>query len=252
MNLKAELEGDWWQHRRPFLHYRAENVFSHDVYGRLAAAFQEKIGSARQTGKAFGRGRNYDADIIGLSPKSAKSFDPLLSQRWLTSICNLLGLADNRRIDAALHSSLPGSRTGWVHTDYCSGWFDESAAGGPSDLTFPNRGTCAYFTGAVRSETAVPVEYVRAATLIFYLCNDDWRPGAGGETGLYAGAKATEETAVPPRNNSLLLFACGPHSYHRFLANAAGTRNSIIFWLHQSVEEAHARWGMPPRRGRTG
>src|SRR5208337_3787 len=98
-----------------------------------------------------------------------------------------------RRIDGALHSSPKNSRTGWIHTDYCSAWFDESAEdrGG---ILFPDRTRCQYFDGQPKVADAKPVEYVRAATLIFYCCNDDWRAGDGGETALYAAARDTDNS----------------------------------------------------------
>jgi hypothetical protein len=113
---------------------------------------------------------------------------------------------------------------------------------------FPNSGQCDYFTGRVKSPSARPVAYVRAATLIYYLCNDGWAPLDGGQTALYStmrGDGACEP--VPPLNNTLVFFECCPHSYHRFVANLGRARNSIILWLHLPVAEAEGRWGPPNR-----
>lgn len=113
-------------------------------------------------------------------------------------------------------------------------------------LMFPPRGRCNYFTGQAKVPDAKPKEYIRAATMIFYLCNDGWEQGDGGETGIYSADCETEDTVVkliPPLNNSLFLFECSPHSYHRFVTNPGRTRNSIILWLHASVQDAEARWG---------
>jgi hypothetical protein len=154
------------------------------------------------------------------------------------------------RVEGALHSNLAGSATGWIHTDLCSGWFDELGVG-PDTLLFPPRGRCDYFTGRTRAPDAEPREYIRAATLIFFLCNDGWLPGDGGETGLYSSAHETEHTEVslvPPVNNSLLLFECSPYSFHRFVANPGRMRNSIILWLHSEVGVASAKWGTAVNR----
>ena len=70
-------------------------------------------------------------------------------------------------------------------------------------------------------------------------------PATGGETGLYAAKVDREHTTielVPPADNTLLLFECSPHSYHRFIANPGRRRNCIIIWLHASVDAALSRW----------
>jgi hypothetical protein len=81
--------------------------------------------------------------------------------------------------------------------------------------------------------------------MIYYLCNEGWSEPDGGETGLYGAAKPHDRTIasrVPPVDNTLLLFECSPHSYHRFLTNPGRRRNSIILWLHTTVDAAEARW----------
>src|SRR5262249_26228336 len=135
------------------------------------------------------------------------------------------------------------SRTGWIHTDYCSGWFDESAAR-PGTIIFPDRASCGYFDGRPRMPGVQPEEYIRAGTAIFYLCNDGWQPGDGGETALYSGPRFDSASVlVPPANNSLVLFECHPRSHHCFLTNPGRRRNSIIMWLHSTVADAETRWG---------
>ena len=68
----------------------------------------------------------------------------------------------------------------------------------------------------------------------------------GGETGLYGAGRQTAHTdsaLIPPVNNSLILFECTPHSYHRFVANPGMVRNSIVMWLHCTEAHAVERWG---------
>ena len=233
--------GQWWLERTPFHHFRAENVFSPADYARLAATFAETMAGGKAAG-GKGKTANYDADIMGLTGALAPSFDPLFTDSWIAAMHRAMSLPDIHRVDAALHSSAPGSRTGWIHTDFCSAWFDEPEpiAGTP---VFPDRAACDYFTGKPKTATARPKEYVRAATMIFFLCNDGWRLGDGGETGLYATAHGHGPALVPPVNNSLVYFRCSPHSYHRFVTNPGRTRNSIILWIHETVETAVSAWG---------
>jgi Rps23 Pro-64 3,4-dihydroxylase Tpa1-like proline 4-hydroxylase len=90
-----------------------------------------------------------------------------------------------------------------------------------------------------------PIERTRAVTMIFFLNNTDWREGDGGECGLYASREGNlePEARIAPINNSILVFECTPHSLHRFLANHAAPRDSVILWLHRQKELAVERWG---------
>jgi hypothetical protein len=190
-------------------------------------------------------GSRYDALTLGMREDLAGPFAPLFELPWLELLAERVGLAGNvtTAVDGGLHHVPRGSASGWVHTDCCSGWFNGAATEGK--LLFPDRRRCDYFTGMAKEPDAEPVEYVRAATMIFYLHNDGWANGMGGETGLYPGSKAAYggQALVPPLNNSLLLFACSPHSYHRLVKNPGIARNSIILWLHSTVDIAEARWG---------
>jgi len=241
MKRIAELnpKGEWCVYQRPFRHIRAERVFRTDVYQRLESAFL----SLKNADEAeFRQGTGYDALILAMRQNLASGFAPLFERRWTDFLAGLVDLPQSAQIDGALHHIPAGSRSGWVHNDFCSGWFNAKSKG---DTIFPDRGKCDYFTGTPKAPGFQPKEFVRAATMIFYLHNDDWKQGCGGETGLYEAshAGAGEMCAVPPVNNSLLLFECSPHSYHSLIANPGSHRNSIILWLHSSVENTEARWG---------
>ncbi|MDT4982832.1 MAG: hypothetical protein QOF95_322, partial [Pseudonocardiales bacterium] len=87
---------------------------------------------------------------------------------------------------------------------------------------------------------------IRAVSLLFYVGNPDWVPGDGGETGLFANidtAARGPRAAVPPVNNSLVMFECTPFSWHAFVSNVSNPRNSVVMWLHRRKDEAVARWG---------
>lgn len=239
----------WWEYTKPFRHFGATNVFNEATYKELCHQFSlildvtngEREGKYKLTNVK----KNYDALILGLNDTLATEFAPIFTEEWLKSIAQFMNIEFLPRIEGALHSSPPNSKTGWIHTDLCSAWFDEKGTD-KEKLMLPPRGRCNYFTGRTSKPDAEPAEYVRAATMIFYLCNDDWESGDGGETGLYGAhreTKYTDKKLITPINNSLLLFECSPHSYHRFITNPKKTRNSIILWLHSNVENAEARWG---------
>lgn len=239
----------WNQYQLPFRHFRATDVFDEHTYQALSHQFNLILETT--AGKRDGRYKmrpapgNNDGLILGLTNKLAAAFPPLFTEAWLRSLAALFDLPFLPRVEGALHSNPQGSRTGWIHTDCCSAWFDESLCT-PGVLTLPPRGRCNYFTGQAKVAGTSPAEYIRAATMIFYLCNDGWQNGDGGETGIYNAAHETPDTSVtliPPINNSLFFFECSPHSFHRFIGNPGRTRNSIILWLHSPIEAAEARWG---------
>jgi hypothetical protein len=241
--------GEWWEHSLPFRHFTATDVLDAETYQELCHQFTVIVDATN--GKCAGEhimtrsNPKYDAYMLGMNATLATAFAPLFAEPWLPSLAAFHGLDFLSHVSGGLHSSPKGSRSGWIHTDFCSGWFDESD-NTEGSLTFPRPDRCEYFTGLAKSSDAKPKEFVRAATLIFYLCNEGWKQGDGGETALYGAARQTQFTAVklvPPLNNSMLLFECSPHSYHRFVANPGRTRNSIILWLHSTVDDAQARWG---------
>jgi hypothetical protein len=248
MNKVTQL-GNWTAHKYPFLHYRATNVLNKESYDRITASFNSFLNATYNNNggnakyKLQKSAQNYDALILGMNDEIAPMFYPFFSENFLKLLANFVSIPFIPRIEGGLHSSPPNSRTGWIHTDFCSAYFDESV---PVSGLFPKREGCEYFSGVKKNPAAKPVEYVRMATLIYFLCNNNWQNGYGGETGLYGAAKQTYNTSfdlIPPVNNSLLLFKCSPHSYHRFVTNPGITRNSIILWLHSPVNYAESIWG---------
>lgn len=245
----APVPIDWQACDAPFRHFTATGVFDAATYQALSDRFTAILETT--AGKRAGVYRlrpapgSSDGLILGLTEKLAPAFAPLFTETWLRAVATMLGLPFLPRIEGALHANPQGSRTGWIHTDCCSAWFDESGST-PGALMLPPRRRCHYFTGQRIAPDARPVEYIRAATLIFYLCNDGWTPGDGGETAIYSAAQEDAGTLVrhiAPVNNSLFLFECSPHSYHRFVTNPGRARNSIILWLHATVADAEQRWG---------
>ena len=245
--------GNWAAHRRPFLHVQATNVFPPDIYRRLSAEFATILDaslSGETTGPKLVQSQpRYDALILAMNRDLSEKFSPLFAKDWINRLSQLVGIPATSMIDGGLHHIPKGSRAGWRHTDLCSGWFDGSLS--QEELRFPDRSRCDYFTGESRNESSQPKEYVRAATMIYYLNNDGWRQGDGGETELSAGLGAHGPiAAIPPISNSLILFECSPHSYHRLLGNPGRSRNSIILWLHTTIASAEQKWGAAIHRGR--
>lgn len=247
MDAIAELNprSDWFIEQRPFRHIWAERVFRRDAYESLVKAFvavRDDASQGNDQDRFRGRQVGYDAQMVAMNHRLGVKFAPIFERRWANFTARLLELPVLPQIDGGLHHIPVNSRSGWIHNDFCSAWFDEGLKG---DVVFPDRTKCDYFSGTPKSVDARPREYVRSATMIFYLQNDSWQKGSGGETGLYAGSRVDlgPMSAVAPLSNSLLLFECSPHSYHRLIGNPGCARNSIILWLHDSIENAMSKWG---------
>ncbi len=142
-------------------------------------------------------------------------------------------------IDAATHSHPPGSRTGWIHNDYNPGWFARDA--GSDQTIFSDEENCKYKSSYEKTNYVGRMRYI---TIIYYLLNDGWEDGDGGETGIYSSSSQSPnlpDIAIPPINNTILMFECRPDSYHSFIASKK-QRNSVTLWLHRPINEARKQW----------
>lgn len=230
----------WVRRYTPFPHLLAYDVFIEPVYKRLEASFLDAISQTQ--------GRPYleKHDIAGrtLTADVAALFEPLATRWWNDLLAGLLGIETTGHLACGMHHHDAGSSHGFSHNDFNPGWFNGACPPGEVRL---GDGLVNYMTGEPLGPGAEPIQTVRAASMLYYLGNPPWAPGDGGMTGLY-GSGIDDIThpvaAAPPINNSLLLFECTPNSYHGFISNVAKPRNSIVMWLHQSVERATGVWGV--------
>jgi hypothetical protein len=238
----------WWQKSSPWPHLVAHNVFESGFFAQLEGQFREVLGrglGGPNDPARFSRNMpNSDAYAWNLPPDLDGPLALFYSRTWHDMLVSLTGVSSTRDINAALHHHQVGSKNGSVHRDVGIGWFsDQPRADGinPMDLS-----RCSYTSGQVSEQGIAAREVVRSLTLIFYLCNPEWRPGEGGETGLYQYASDPvdkPDEGVAPIDNSILIFENRSDSYHSFLSNPRQPRNSIILWLHRPKEEAARRWG---------
>lgn len=238
----AELLGQrrWIKRCQPFPHVIAYEVFRLAVYERLERRFIDLLDET--AGRPYMRRH----DIYGrtVEPDIAHHFDPLLTRPWHDLLARVLGITATGHVAVGMHHHRIGSRHGFPHNDLNPGWFLGEP---PSNNLLISGPEIDYTTGALlRATSAPPVKTIRAAAALFYLANPNWEPGDGGATGLYRSADddvRRPAAAVPPLNNSMLLFECTPRSFHGFISNRTNPRNSIIMWLHRPKDDVIARWG---------
>lgn len=249
MDLSTLLRNRRWiRHTWPLPYFAARDVFIPTLYREQVAAFAELLGrgfAAEPDGARFCRSLpGYDAHALGFSRSLPEPFGVFLSRAWHDMLAQLAGVRATGDVDGGFHHHAVGSASGWIHTDLNPVWF--AGAAPPDGVNLSDGRLCDYTTGKPTRAGVCPRGVVRALTMIFYLGDDEWRAGDGGETGLYAAVDRPVEkpdAVVPPAGNSLLVFACTPFSYHAFLKNHRRPRNSVILWLHGDKDEAVARWG---------
>lgn len=234
------LSRRWLRRSQPFPHVVAYDVFVPSVYSALEKNFREALDRIGHHSYLEGH------DIFGMTvtPENAGAFHPLATRAWHDLMAALVGVAATGHVAFGLHHHKVGSDDGFPHNDLNPGWFAADPEPGFVELSRPD--VLEYTTGVARVAGCQPRETVRAVAMLFYLANGPWQPGDGGATGLYASAAdpvRRPAIAVPPIDNSLLVFECMPTSWHGFIGNRRSPRNSIIMWLHRPKAEVVARWG---------
>lgn len=238
----------WHVCTEPFPHLVAYDVFRPDFYGWMDHAFGEVL--ARGLSETHDPSRlsrnikNYDAYSTTFSDITPEPFAVLTSRPWHDMIANLMRVRATGDVNGGFHHHVKGSKSGQVHNDLNPGWFVDHSD--PFAVNLSRNDLCSYSSGETSTPDIRKRQTVRAVALLIFLHNPLWRPGDGGETGLYTSRRQAIDRptkVIPPINNSLYVFECRPNSYHSFLSNRSGPRNSMIMWLHRPFEEAVARWG---------
>jgi 2OG-Fe(II) oxygenase superfamily len=238
----------WVRCETPFPHFRATDVFTSAFYASLEEELQGLLAkglSPKRDRHRFARNMpNSDAYAWDFPPDIRGALSLFYSLEWHTLLSQLTGVSATGDVNGALHHHQLQSNDGSVHRDVGVGWFSDQRR--PDGINPMDLGRCGYTHPNVSSPDIQPHQSVRAVTMIYYFGNPLWRAGDGGGTGLYrtgADPVSMPAAAIPPLNNSLVIFENTPDSWHSFLRNRRSVRNSAILWLHRSMAEAVDRWG---------
>jgi 2OG-Fe(II) oxygenase superfamily len=238
----------WLRIESPFPYVVARDVFTPAFYNALESQLQAILdqGLSDADGSAGIRRTipGYDAYGMGLDESAPAPIGLFVSEAWRDLMCSLFDVGPTPYVFAGVHHHPIGSRDGFIHNDFNPVWFPR--ANGSRALQSPDQAVCAYKTGAGSLDEAQKAEVVRGAVMIFFLLNDGWQPGHGGETGLFDTRDADVSNAVTrcaPENNSLIMFECTPRSFHTYLGRNRNPRTSVIMWVHRTLEEAISKYG---------
>lgn len=222
---------------RPFRHFYQRDFLSDEMHEKLSNEFEriKALGLTEHHSRSrFSRFEGYDCYNYCIPPQPNNVLDWFWSPQLRDYFSALFGLPLSHDLVASLHHHLPGSQTGWIHNDYVTYPFQ--------NRKLPN-GMNPYF---LRKNQPVNPEEVtsglvyrkmRSIVMIYFLNNEIWNEGDGGETALFTTAEAnTPSFLAAPHANSAIAFEISPESFHAFQKNVKHERNSIIIWFHTDTD----------------
>ena len=234
---------DWERRESPFPHVVASGVFTPSFYADLSAQLLKMLGGGPEKNKLPRTMPGMDVYGVAFDASLNGPLAVFVSPDWRDLMCKHFDISPTPYVYAGAHHHSVGSKSGFVHSDFGAAWYPRSREG---SVQLPDNRLCNYQTGEGELSGADKVHVVRGLVLLFYLLNEGWEPGDGGETGLYASdaLPVSEPTAsVSPINNSLVAFECSPGSFHTFLSNRKHPRTSITVTVHRTMQDAERRFG---------
>ena len=217
--------------REPYPHIVVDDFFKPHIYQGLCTQFDEmkrKGFIEVPWSPDYFHQFNMDYDgYVYAPPATLDASNPLsvfFSLEWSWFFSKLFRQFTGFETSFAFHHHPPGNRTGFVHHDNTDKHF--------SPLRRLANGVM-YGEGPDTD----PIVGHRKITMLYFLGNDAWQEGDGGETGLYSADGKTLVKKVAPINNRLLAFQISEKSMHAFQENHKD-RDSIVQWFHVPPEFA--------------
>jgi hypothetical protein len=230
----------WCKSAQPFPHVVVEGLFNEEFAEELNVACNQVLASENL--RHFGW---YDATAWGFRKSAEWPLSVFMTKEWCDLLASALGVKRSPQVGGGIHHHDVGSASGSVHSDYNPVYFPHAARDAGVQLSEP--ALVNYQFGTTPRKNVKVHRVVRAVSVLYYLDNPPWRQGDGGETGLYRyrdDPLSSPARAVPPRNNTLLMFEDTPRSFHTFLTNRRSPRRSVVMWLHREVEDAEILHGL--------
>ena len=220
--------------KEPFPYACIDNFLLRHQYEKLQKGFMSTLAKGvSKDVKAAHMFHAFDMDYDGykLVPQVPHNpADPLyvfFTAAFNHFFSNLFGQLTTLDTSLAFHHHPAGDRTGFIHNDYVDKNFNQ--ANKLPNQVIPHAASDTPTT----SEHGMMVPERRIIALLYYLGNEPWKEGMGGETGLYvSSAKGSEpKVSIAPINNRMLAFQISERSFHTFQHNLV-PRNCIVQWFH--------------------
>lgn len=185
----------------------------------------------------------YDCYAWLFPADAAAPLDIFVGREFRDYAAGLFDIRLSAEVSAQFNHHPPGARNGRWHTDHTVTY--HTAHRGHADSVNVWRFGCNLLNGAVPAGSdAQVVARVRAVAFLYYLGGDETtKDGGATELGYHGPASADVSlfTAVAPVANRLLMFECGPRSFHRAAGNRHKPRSLVVGWFHMTEEAAFER-----------
>lgn len=231
----------------PFTYVYVEDFFTTSFHKQLCEAFEQvkREGLTDSFSYAqFSRFGGYDAYYWLFPPNSDYPLHLFYSPEWRDYFASLFDIPLTSEVVAEFHHHQVGSSDGFVHNDYNLCCFTNHHL--PNGIN-PWYYHCSYDPAQNDMQSGFVSSKMRSIAVIYYLNNEEWQPGDGGETALLDATRDLQTaTLIPPKSNSLLAFEVSPLSFHGFMQNRRLERNSLIMWFHTETALKLARHNNTP------
>ncbi len=217
--------------KEPIPHILVDDFLLPEAYAAIENSFKQELARGfSTTTKDRSHFHAFDIDYDGykFAPKTnLKQENPyrvFYSVQYNQYFSKIFKQLTTLNTSFALHHHPPGDRTGFVHSDFVDKYFDVRMA-------LPNLVLSHGSDILPKGQEEWYFKEKRIIALLFYVGNQEWQEGDGGETGLYDSDHKTLVKKIAPKNNRLLAFHISQKSFHAFQGNKT-PRNCIVQWFH--------------------
>ena len=228
-----------------FLPAAANSRIREDFRARLSKGLSQEPGSElfyRSRSRANATSERYSAYVHTIGPSLPAPYAEFAGEAFWKRMQGLFSLKLTRDLFMVLHHHPPQAPEAYVHADFEQVNFQSNA-----EERFVNLGgNFPYQAAPIRD--AKHYQVTRSIALIYFLDDDEWQEGDGGETRFHDPRTRQVIGKVEPRNNRLLAFEITPRSMHSFAGRNRRVRNSVAMWLHSSTAEMFNRFSLLPSR----
>jgi hypothetical protein len=242
----------------PYNYIAVEDLFDESTAYGLSTVFNDLIRAGRQIGKV-GEVGSLVYEAINTTPSlndvRSSPIGHLLSHEVKNYIAEVFDIRLDENLMMGMHRHNAPSKPGWTHTDFAVVSFPNTPPNFGSQRLFVD-GNGVNYSDDSKDRQPNTIKTARAIACLYYTANADWKPGMGGETGIYLPDGKTLVAAIPPKNNTLFAFEISPLSYHAYLGSQTMQRSSFIWWYHaepsylmrrhQAAIAARQRTGLDP------